>query len=147
MANNLLLIDLAAQNIKTQITALNAEDITKLYDTTLDLVRGKYRFNVIPMDFITREFTDVSSLPNITIDMICYYTMENSELRDAQWLVFLTRISAIRDALLVKANIPSPLATVKIDVNFNDDIHDIKLARRAINCIMSFTYFKYALDT
>lgn len=147
MANNLLLIDTIAQNIKTQITAVNAVFITKLYDTTLKLERGKYGFNVIPTEFITREFTDVSSLPTIMIDMICYYTMNPSENRDTKWTTFLTDISAIRDKLLSKANIPSPLATVKIDVNFNDDIHDARLSNRAINCIMSFTYQKYALDT
>lgn len=147
MANSILLIDTLAQNIKARLTVINAEYVTKLYDTTLELNRGKYGFNVIPMDFITREFTNVSSLPNITLDMICYYTMEANEEPEKQWKVFLTDISTIRDSLLIKDNIPSPLATVKIDVNFNDDIHDIKLARRVINCIMSFTYQKYALDT
>lgn len=147
MANNLLLIDTITENIKTRLTALNPEYLIKLYDTTLDITRDKYGFNVLPIDFITREFTSESSLPNINIDMICYYTMSADEKRDTQWKIFLTDISAIRDDLLAKVNIPSPLNTVKIDVNFNDDIHDIKLSRRAINCIMSFTYQKYAFDT
>ena len=82
MTNDLLLIDTIAQNIKTEITALNNAFQTKLYDTTISLVRGKYGFNVIPIDYITREYTDVSSLPNIRVDLFCYYTMKPEEKRE-----------------------------------------------------------------
>ena len=146
MTNDLLLIDTIAQNIKTEITALNNAFQTKLYDTTISLVRGKYGFNVIPIDYITREYTDVSSLPNIRVDLFCYYTMKAEEKRDEQWTVFLHTMNKVRNILLTKAKIPSTLATVKIDVNFHDDLLDIKAGTRAINCVMSFTYMKYALN-
>ena len=146
MANNLLLIDTIAQNIKAKINLLNTKYVTKLYDTTIKLTRGIYGFNVLPTEFITRDFTGSSSLPDMTLDMFCYYTMDQEEERDKQWIIFLTAVSAIRDSLLLKANIPSPLATVKIDVNFHDDILEMKTSHRAINCVMSFTYQKYAFE-
>ena len=147
MANDLSLIDTIAQNIKTEIGVLDTQYVTKLYDTTISLVRGKYGFNVIPIEFITREFTDVSSLPNIRLDLFCYYTMKSDEVRDQQWSVFLGVLNTIRNTFLTKAKIPSPLATVKIDVNFHDDLLDIKAGTRAINSVMSFIYQKYALNT
>ncbi len=147
MANNLLLIDTIAQNIKAQINLVDTKYFVKLYDTTIKLNRGKYGFNVLPTEFLTREFTSVSSLPDIKLDMFCYYTMDSEEERDKQWTIFLTAMNSVRDPLLARANIPSPLATVKIDVNFHDDILEQKTGNRAINCVMSFTYQKYALDT
>ena len=79
--------------------------------------------------------------------MFCYYTMKADEKRDAQWAVFLGVMNTVRNVFLIKAKIPSPLATVKIDVNFHDDLLDIKAGTRAINCVMSLTYQKYAVDT
>ncbi len=146
MANNLLLIDTVAQNIKAQLNLLDTKYFTKLYDTTIKLTRGTYGFNVLPTEFITREFTGSSSLPDLMIDMFCYYTMNEDEERDKQWTIFLTAMSAVRDALIKKTNIPSPLATVKIDVNFHDDILEMKTSHRAINCVMSMTYQKYAFE-
>jgi hypothetical protein len=146
MPNNLLWVDTIAQNIKAKLFELNAKYYTKLYDTTVKLTRGVYGFNVIPMEFITRELSSTSSLPDIKVDMFCYYTMESSEDRSKQWLEFLKAIDAVRDALLPRAAIPAPMATVKIDVNFHDDLLDMKMKLRAINCVMSFTYQKYAFD-
>lgn len=146
MANNLLLIDIIAEKIKVELLKLDIKYFVKLYDTTIKLTRGIYGFNVLPTEFLTREFSSSSSLPDILVDVFCYYTMDTEEKRDEQWLVFLKAISAARDALLLRANIPSPLATVKIDVNFHDDILEMKTSHRAINCVMSFTYQKYAFE-
>jgi len=146
MTNDLLLIDTLAQNIKTKIAAINAAYVTKLYDTTISLVRGKYGFNILPTEFSTREFSGVSSLPDILLDMFCYYTMNANEVRDTQWTTFLGVVNSVREALIVKAGIPSPMATVKIDVNFHDDILEQKTGSRAINGVMSFTYKKYAYN-
>lgn len=147
MANDLLMIDVIAQNIKKVIKQHNDKYFIKLYDSVISLVRGQYGFNVLPTEFNTREFTDLSSLPDIKLEMFCYYTMEPEQERDSQWVVFLTSLNEIRTSLLTHINIPSPLATVKIDVNFHDDLLDMKAGNRALNCVMSFTYQKYATNT
>lgn len=147
MTNDLSLIATIADNLSSVITGLDADYNVKLYDTNISLVRGKYGFNVLPTDFITRDFTDNSSLPDIMIEMFCHYTMDSKDIRSAKWLEFLNKLNAIRNALLQKTNIPSPLATVKIDLNFNDDLLDSRIGGRAINCVMRFTYRKYAYNS
>lgn len=146
MTNDLRLIDTIVQNAKNKIESINDAYDVIIYEGTVKMKRGLYEFSILPIEFITREFTSVSSLPDIQVDIFCCYTLDTNEVRSDKWIPFLNIVDRVRNDLLIKENIPSPLSTVKVDVTFNDDLLDAQSSHRVINCILSLFYEKYALN-
>ena len=117
----------------------------KPYDYKLHIVRKEYGFNLLPTRLTTRDFTSESSLPNLSLDLICYYTLDSEEVRSESYPKFLDVLDELRTYFLRRNNIPNPLNTVKVDINFNDDLLEVKTRNRVLNCIMQFTYRMYAI--
>ena len=108
------------------IVALDNAYIMNLYTPELEIQRGKYAFNLMPTEIITREFSGESSLPNLMLDIFMYYPMESDDGYTESWTAFFVKANAVLQVLYDKQNLLVGVSTVKIDLTFDNNILEQK---------------------
>ncbi len=93
-----------------------------LYSPEVIIQRGKYGFNIMPQNVVTRELTGLSSFPNLFIDIFMHYDLEADDKFQPTWGKFMIRANTILNALYAKTNIPSGISTIVVNIAFDNPI-------------------------
>ena len=104
------------------IKALDNDYIIETYTPELTVERGKYGFNILPQQIITREFSDTLSLPNLLIDIFMHYDMEAEDNFKDAWTEMMTRGNTVLQALYNKQNFINGISTVTVNIAFDNPI-------------------------
>ena len=104
------------------IKALDNDYLIETYTPELIVERGKYGFNILPQQSITREFSAVESLPNLLIDIFMHYDMEADDKYKTAWSDMMTRGNAILQALYDKTNFIIGVSTITVNIAFDNPI-------------------------
>lgn len=135
--------------VNSQMTTLD-DQINKIYDVIkafdndyniqtytkeLEILIGKFSFNIMPLNILTREFTGIQTLPNLGIHIFFHYDMKAEDSYKNAWTALMTKANAILDALYDKTNFISGVSTVKIDTSFdNNDIQKERMVDLTFEC-------------
>ncbi len=104
------------------IKALDNDYTIETYTPELIVKRGKYGFNILPQQIITREFSDTLSLPNLLIDIFMHYDMEAEDNFKDAWTEMMTRGNTLLQALYNKQNFINGVSTVTVNIAFDNPI-------------------------
>lgn len=115
-------IDALISKAHDVVEALDNAYTIRVYTPELEPERGKYGFNILPKTSITREFSGVLSEPNLTIDVIMYYTKEMDEEYQPAWNSLMNRANDVLNALYDKQNFPDGVSTVTINITFDNPV-------------------------
>ena len=123
MPNNVLthVNDIINKNYDV-IKALDNDYIIETYTPELIIERGKYGFNILPQQTITRDFSDTLSLPNLLIDIFMHYDMEADDNFKDAWTKMMTRGNTLLQALYNKQNFINGVSTVTVNIAFDNPI-------------------------
>ena len=92
------------------------------YSPEVIIERGKYGFNFLPQSNIPREETGITTLYNINIDIFMHYDLEADDEFSVAWTKFMTKATAVLNALYDKTNYPTGVSTVTIGIAFDNPI-------------------------
>ncbi len=94
----------------------------RLYTPEIEVIRGKYGFNILPQNIITREFSGENSLQNLTIFLYMHYDLEADDKFQPAWILFMPRAELILNAIYDKTNFISGISTVSVDTAFDNPL-------------------------
>jgi len=125
MTNNTLnQIDLIINKIYDTIKTLDNNYIIEVYTPELNMERGKYGFNIIPMATVPRVMSAERDLQNLIIDVFMHYDMEADDNFKTSWTAFMTKGNAVILELFNKQNFISGVSDVEISVDFGNSVVD-----------------------
>ena len=141
--NSLQAMRILIGNASTVISNLDNTYVVKPYSQVSELKRGQYSVNIVPDNITTRDLTGSRSLADITIYVVFYYVMDSNDVYSEKWDGFLDKADEILDSLYQKENIPEPVTTVKIGIEFDNSlVNDARY--NLISVVMSCEYNKFA---
>jgi len=123
------------------IKTLDNDYIIETYTPELTVERGKYGFNILPQQIITREFSGSLSLPNLLIDIFMHYDMEADDNFKDAWAEMMTKGNALLQALYDKQNFINGVSTVTVNIAFDNPIVE---KERMINLTFQCEYKIFA---
>jgi len=123
MPNNMLihLDDIINKNYDVIKTLDNEYDI-RTYTPEVVVERGKYMFNILPAQIITRDFSAALTLPNLLIDIFMHYDMEADDNFKDEWIALMIKANAVLQALFDKTNFITGVSTVTVNISFDNTI-------------------------
>ena len=122
--NSLSQLDKCINKLSDIVKSENSDYNIVHYDLEIDISRGEYGFNIMPRNIITREFTGELSLPNIMIDVFCYYILDANEKSNVAWSSFMVKMNDILNKINTKESLPDGVSTVSVDIEFDNPLID-----------------------
>ena len=123
MPNNMLihLDDIINKNYDVIKTLDNEYDI-RTYTPEIVVERGKYKFNILPAQIITRDFSAGLTLPNLFIDIFMHYDMEADDNFKDEWIALMIKANVVLQALFDKTNFINGVSTVTVNIAFDNTV-------------------------
>ena len=123
MTNNTLnQIDLIINKIYDAIKALDNNYMIEVYTPEVNLERGKYSFNVMPMATVPRVMSAERDLQNLLIDVFMHYDMDADDKFKTSWTTFMSKANPVMISLFDKQNFISGVSDVEIGVDFGNSV-------------------------
>ena len=104
------------------IKVLDQDYNVEIYTPEIDIIRGKYSFNIMPRSTRTAKMSAEHDLQNLLIDIFFHYDMEADDDYKTAWGLFMTKANDVLVAIFNKQNFMIGISTVVVDIDFDNSL-------------------------